>query len=87
MKELRQKYNKEKDEMFDFMKQQISEQVRMAAQQVARQSKNQNVAVDIEGSIEASVRNSNQWRQFAIKHESNYGQQFEALMTRLSKLF
>ena len=86
VQELRSKYLKEKTDAFNAMKQKIGDQVRKAAQQMARQSKNPNVAVDIEGSIEASVRSSAQWRSFSIKYESDYGQQFDTLLVKLEKL-
>lgn len=86
VKDLRTKYVKEKTEAFDAMKRKIGDQVRMAAQQIARQSKNANAAVDIESSIEASVRGSSQWREFSIKYENNYGQQFEKMLSKLEGL-
>jgi hypothetical protein len=65
------------------MKKQIGAQVRKAAQQMSRQSRNQNLPVDIEGSVEASVRGSAQWRDFNMKYENSYGQQFSTMISRL----
>ena len=86
IKELRNKYIKEKAEAFEVMKKQIGAQGRMAAQQMSRQSRKQNLPVDIEGSVEASVRGSAQWRDFNMKYENSYGQQFSAMITRLAGL-
>ncbi len=86
IKDLRAKYVKEKTEAFNAMKRKIGDQVRMAAQQITRQAKNANAAVDIENSIEASVRGSSQWREFSIKYENNYGQQFDKMVAKLEKL-
>lgn len=86
VQELRIKYLKEKTDTFNAMKGKIGDQVRKAAQQMSRQSKNPNMTVDIEGSIEASVRSSAQWRDFSIKYENSYGRQFDALLAKLEKL-
>jgi predicted outer membrane protein len=83
IRELRNKYVKEKADAFEVMKKQIGAQVRKAAQQMSRQSRNQNLPVDIEGSVEASVRGSAQWRDFNMKYENSYGQQFSTMISRL----
>jgi hypothetical protein len=53
---------------------------------MAEQNRNSAGMVDIESSIEASVRNSQQWRQFVVKYENEYGRKFEDLVNKLAKL-
>jgi hypothetical protein len=80
MKKLRQKYITEKDSAFVALKERLGNQVRKAAQQMAGQ---RNSAIDVEGSIDASVKASPQWRDFVMKFENNYSSQFEALQAKL----
>lgn len=87
IKKLRRQYQQERTTAFSSMKDSIGGQVRMAAQQMARQKKNQNVSVDIESSIEASVRNSPQWRQFVLKHEKDYDKKLEEALAKLTSEF
>ena len=86
MENLRQQYQQEKDATFSSMKANIQGQVKMAAQQLARQAGKQRVAVDVEGSAEASVRASPQWRDFILKHEKTYGSRFDDLAAKLKRL-
>jgi len=86
LESLRQQYQKDKETTFDSMKDGIKKQVEMAAQQVARQAGNQKVAIDVEGSVEASVRGSPQWKEFILKHEKAYGQKFDDCLTKLRRL-
>ena len=80
MKKLRKKYVSEKDSAFAALKERMGSQVRKAAQQMAGQ---RNSTIDVEGSIDASVRASTQWRDFIMKFENNYSSQFEALQAKL----
>jgi hypothetical protein len=82
----RQEYEKERTRTFDAMKSGIGDQVRKTAEQMARQNRARADMVDIESSIEASVRNSQQWRQFVVKYENEYGRKFEDLINKLAKL-
>jgi hypothetical protein len=82
----RQEYEEERTRTFDAMKSGIGDQVRKAAEQMARQNRAGAGMVDIESSIEASVRNSQQWRQFVVKYEKEHGRKFEDLINRLAKL-
>ena len=77
IEDLRAQYNQEKDSALHSMKEQVQGQVRKAAQQAARQAGNKGIAIDMEGSIEASVKSSAQWRKFILAHEKKYGQQFD----------
>ena len=82
----RQEYEEERTRTFDAMKSGIGDQVRKAAEQMAKQNRARADMVDIESSIEASVRNSQQWRQFVVKYENEYGRKFEDLINKLAKL-
>lgn len=82
MKNLRKKYISEKDSAFTQLKERLGTQVRKAAQQMAMQNQRSGT-IDIEGSIDASVKASSQWRDFIVKFENSYSSQFEALLTKL----
>jgi hypothetical protein len=86
IKELRNRYQREKDEAFIDIKSKMGPQLRIAAQQMAAQP-GKRPAIDIEGSIEASVKASPQWRDFIIKYESDFSQKFESMVTKLVQLF
>jgi hypothetical protein len=83
MRNLRKKYITEKDGSFVALKERMGSQVRKAAQQMAMQSGKKNSAIDLEGSIDASVKASPQWRDFIVKFENSYSSQFEALLAKL----
>jgi hypothetical protein len=85
IEKLRIEYEDAKTGAFNAMKSNISEQVRAAAEQVERKNPGKG-AVDLESSIEASVRNSQQWRQFIVGHENQYGKRFESIVNKLSQL-
>ena len=86
LESLRQQYQKEKETTFNSMKDSIQKQVKMAARQVTRQAGNQRVSIDVEGSVEASVGTSPQWREFILKHEKTYGQKFDDCLAKLRRL-
>jgi hypothetical protein len=82
---MRQEYEDARAKAFAAMKNGIRDQVRRAAEQIARQNPDKGV-VDMESSIEASVRNSPQWRQFIVGHEGEYGQRFGDIVNKLIQL-
>jgi uncharacterized protein YjhX (UPF0386 family) len=80
MKKLRKKYITEKDSAFVTLKERMGDQVRKAAHQMVGQ---RNRAIDVEGSVDAGIKASPQWRDFVMKFENNYSSQFEALQAKL----
>ena len=86
IEKIRHEYEEARIRTFNAMKSSIGDQVRKAAEQMARQNRTGTATVDIESSIEASVRNSQQWRQFVVKHEKEYGRIFEEPVNKLVKL-
>jgi hypothetical protein len=86
IEKLRGQYNQDKDAAFDSMKAQIQDQVIRAAQQAQRQAGKEGMAIDIQGSIEASLKSSPQWRNFIVKHEKNYGQKFDQQIKNIESL-
>jgi hypothetical protein len=83
---LRQQYQREKETAFNAMKENIQGQVAAAAQQVARQTGNQQVTIDIKGSVEASVKASPQWKDFISKHEKTFTQRFDNCIAKIKGL-
>ena len=82
LERLRRSYQEEKERAFNSLKQAMQRKVELAARQLAQQGK----AVDVEGSVEANVRASQEWRDFLAQHERAYGERFAALMNELKKL-
>lgn len=83
IEKLRARYNQDKDAALNSLKAQVKDHVIRAAQQAQRQAGKEGLAIDIEGSIEASLKSSPQWRDFIVKHERNYGQEFDELMNNI----
>lgn len=83
---LRKQYLKEKEKTFNSMKASVQKQVEMAARQVAKQTGNKDVSIDIKGSVEASVLSSPQWAEFVLKNDTVYGQKFADHITKLKSL-
>lgn len=82
LERLRKSYQEEKERAFNHLKQAMQRKVELAARQLAQQGK----AVDVEGSVEANVRASQEWRDFLAQHERAYGERFAALMNELREL-
>ena len=83
---LRIQYSQEKDSTLNSMKEQVRGQVGKVAQQAARQTGNKGVTIDLEGSIEASVKSGTQWRNFILAHEKKYGQQFDICINAIQSM-
>jgi len=86
LENLRQQYQQEKELAFNSIKGEIQKQVETAARQIARQAGNRGVSIDVQGSVEASVRSSPQWRDFLVKHEKIFGQKFDDCLAKIKKL-
>lgn len=79
---LRKSYKEEKEKFFESLKRKMQSKVELAAQQLTRQGK----PVNVEGSVEANVRTSSEWRNFLARHERTYGEKFKALIAQLREL-
>ncbi len=83
---LRQQYREEKGRAFKALKANIEKQIEMAARQMAQQTGNKQLTVDIQGSAEATVRNSHQWKDFVSRHEREYSWEFKNRLAELSTM-
>jgi len=83
LENLRQRYQQEKEEAFNAVKESLRKQVEMAARQLLRQSANKDTSIDIQSSVEASARTSPQWRSFLMEHEKIYGQKFTDIVAKI----
>ncbi len=86
LQSLRQQYREEKGRAFNALKANIEKQIEMAARQMAQQTGNKRLAVDIQASAEASVRNSPQWKDFVSRHEREYSWEFKNRLAELSTI-
>ena len=76
-------YRQEKERAFNAMKADIERQIEMAARQIAQQTGNKGLSVDVQASAEASVRNSPQWKDFVSRHEREYSLEFKNRLASL----
>ena len=83
---LRHQYREEKGRAFKALKANIEKQIEMAARQMAQQTGNKQLAVDIQGSAEATVRNSHQWKDFVSRHEREYSWEFKNRLAKLNTI-
>jgi len=84
---LRHRYQEEIDRAYNALREGVEEQVRVASQQLARQAASRGAAIDIEGSVEASVKSSAEWKEFISRHENTYRQKLKEALSRIrSKL-
>jgi len=79
-----QQYKETKERAFNAMKADIERQVEMAARQMAQQTGNKALPIDIQASAEASVRNNPQWMDFSSRHEREYSLEFKKRLAELS---
>ena len=79
---LRQKYTQLKEQTYQQLKDAVESQLRAVAQQAITQG----LKVNVEGSIEANVKNSPRWKQFISRHDSVGEQMFNSYIARLREL-
>jgi len=79
---LRQKYTQLKEQTYQQLKEAVESQLRAVAQQAITQG----LKVNVEGSIEANVKNSPRWKQFISRHDSVGEQMFNSYIARLREL-
>ena len=79
---IRIKYTQSKEQGFEQLKSGMEPQLQAAMQQAGRQSVN----VDISRSLEANVRNSQQWKSFISELETNAEAMFSELIDRMKEL-
>jgi len=80
---LRRQYREEKEKTYDAIKARIEEQVKAAAQQLAAQAQARGTAIDVQGSVEATVKASSEWKSFITRHEDIYSQKLKEHLQRL----
>ena len=58
------------------MKRNMRAQIEAAAHKVASKAGNRQAAIDIDASVEASLKTSPEWRDFMQKHDNSFGPRF-----------
>ena len=81
--DLRGQYKKERNKAYDKIKADIEKQVRLAAQQLAGRAAAKGAAIDVDSSVEATVKSSPEWKDFVTRHENTYNQKFKEFLTKL----
>lgn len=79
---IRKKYTQSKEQGYEQLKTGMEAQLRAAVQQSSRQGVN----VDIDRSLEANVKNSQQWKAFVSELETNTETMFNELIDKLKEL-
>jgi hypothetical protein len=75
----RSKYLQVKQQAYEQLKAGLQGKLHAAAQQAKAQSMN----IDLENSLDANVRTSQQWKDFIAQHEESSEQSFESYIRRL----
>lgn len=79
---LRQKYTNLKEQAYQQLKGAVESQLQAAAQQAIKQG----LKVDVEGSVEANIKSSPQWKEFISRHEKNSEEMFNSYIARLREI-
>jgi len=79
---LRQKYTQLKEQTYQQLKGAVESQLQAAAQQAIKQG----MKVDMEGSVEANIKSSPQWKEFISRHEKASEQMFSRYITKLREI-
>ena len=79
---LRQKYAQLKEKTYQQLKSAVESQLRAVAQQAMRQG----MKINMEGSVDANVKNSPQWKQFISQHDSASEEMFKGYIAKLREL-
>ena len=79
---IRKKYTQSKEQGYEQLKSGMEAQLRAAVQQAGRQG----VSVDIDRSLEANVKNSQQWKAFISELENNAETMFNEIIDKLKEL-
>jgi ribosomal protein S13 len=79
---LRQKYTQTKEQAYEQLKGAVERQLQAVAQQATKQGMN----IDVENSVDASIKNSPQWKGFISEHEKSCGGMFNGYIARLREL-
>lgn len=79
---IRKKYTQSKEQGYEQLKSGMEAQLHAAVQQASRQGVN----VDIDRSLEANVKNSQQWKTFVSELETSAETMFNEVIDKLKKL-
>jgi hypothetical protein len=81
---IRQQYREEMRKTYDALKVQVEQQVKQAARRLAGQTAARGT-VDIEGSVEASIKATPEWKSFITRHENTCNQKFKDQLEKIRK--
>jgi len=85
MENLRRQYREERESTYHAMKEKVERQVSLAAQQLARQAAARGAVVDVQGSVEATIKASPGWKAFVSEHESTYHQRLREQVAKVKE--
>ena len=89
LESIQKQYRQERDLAFENMKHKMRAGIESAAMKVARQSNGRQGSVDIDASIDASIKTSPEWKEFMQTHDSVYnpgfGDQKDMIRKQLNK--
>jgi hypothetical protein len=86
IEKVRRQYGEEKENAFDSLKERYRSKLAATVQQLAQQAGNKNMTVDIEGSLEASVKASPEWKSFLSDHDEAFNEQFNVSIDKIRNL-
>ncbi len=83
---LRRQYREEKEKAFQAVKANVEQQIRMAAQQVAARDGRVPSEMEIQTSIDAAARSSNEWRAYMARLENAYGSRVQGYIAKIKQM-
>jgi len=82
---LRRQYRDERDRTYRSMQEKVERQVSLAAEQVARQATTRGAAVGVQGSVEATIKASLEWKAFVSRHDETCSQKLKEHVARMKE--
>jgi len=82
---IRRQYHQERARAYDKIRAEVEKQVSLAARQLAGRAAASGAVIDVQSSVEATVKASPQWQTFATRHDATYHQKFKEHIARLKE--
>lgn len=86
IRDLRRRYREESEKKCRELKEAMGGQVKLVAQQLAAQAKAKGTSIDVQGSVEATIKASPEWKSFVLQHESVSSQRLKERLARLREM-
>lgn len=86
IQKLRRQYREEKEKTYWAIREKVEKQVRLAAQQLAAEAQMKGALIDVQSSVEATVKTSPEWQNFISRHEDSFSRRIKDELARLREM-